>query len=116
MARRSTFAFPLRLSKMVGMKLLACAALAATSIFSQTSPLADRVGSTGFLQLRAESFRTLEPRQKELAYWLVQASIAIDPIIYDQLSAYGIREKRLLEEIVSHPAGIDPAQLKNITS
>jgi hypothetical protein len=90
---------------MVGMKLLACAALAATSTFSQTSALADRVGSTGFLQLRAESFRTLEPRQKELAYWLVQASIAIDPIIYDQLSAYGIREKRLLEEYRRAPRG-----------
>jgi dipeptidyl-peptidase III len=100
---------------MVGMKLLACAALAATSTFSQTSPLADRVGSTGFIQLRAESFRTLESRQKELAYWLVQASIAIDPIIYDQLSAYGVREKRLLEEIAAHPAGIDAAHLKSIT-
>src|SRR5580658_10718161 len=115
MARRSTFAFPLRLSKMVGMKLLACAALAATSIFSQTSPLADRVGSTGFLQLRAESFRTLEPRQKELAYWLVQASIAIDPIIYDQLSAYGLQEKRLFEEILAHPQGVDPRVLPRIS-
>jgi dipeptidyl-peptidase III len=83
--------------------------------FAQTGALADRVGSTGFIQLRAESFRTLTPRQKELAYWLVQASIAIDPIIYDQLSAYGIREKRLLEGIASRPAGIDAARLKQIT-
>ncbi len=88
--------------------------LLAIPAFAQSSALADRVGNTGFIQLRAESFRSLEPRQKELAYWLVQASIAIDPIIYDQLSAYGIREKRLLEEIAAHPAGIDPAALRKI--
>ena len=77
--------------------------------------LVDRVGNTGFLQLHAESFNSLDPKQKELAYWLSQASIAIDPIIYDQLSAYGIRQKRLLEEIVAHPQGIDPATMKKIS-
>jgi dipeptidyl-peptidase III len=71
-------------------------------------PLVERVADTGFLQLQADSFRQLEPRQQALAYWLAQASIAIDPIIYDQLSRYGIREKRLLEGIVSHPGGIPP--------
>ncbi len=94
--------------------LLAGALLAAPA-FAQTRVQVDRVGNTGFLQLRAESFRTLDPRQKELAYWLVQASIAIDPIIYDQLSAFGVREKRLLEEIASHPSGIGAARLKSIT-
>jgi len=89
--------------------------LLGASAFAQTGALVDRVGNTGFLQLRAESFRSLTPSQKELAYWLVQASIAIDPVIYDQLSAFGIREKRLLEEIASHPAGIDRAALKKIT-
>ena len=77
--------------------------------------LVDRVGDTGFIQLHAESFNSLDPKQKELAYWLSQASIAIDPIIYDQLSAYGIRQKRLLEEIVAHPQGIDPATMKKIS-
>ena len=61
------------------------------------------------------AFNSLDPKQKELAYWLSQASIAIDPIIYDQLPAYGIRQKRLLEEIVAHPQGIDPAAMKKIT-
>ncbi len=95
--------------------LVALFGLLVTSAFAQTGVLADRVGSTGFIQLGAESFRSLDAKQKELAYWLVQASIAIDPIIYDQLSAYGIREKRLLEEIAAHPSGIDAARLKNIT-
>ncbi len=78
--------------------------------------LVDRVGSTGFVQIHAESFRSLTPQEKELAYWLTQAAIAIDPIIYDQLSWYGLRQKRLLEEIVSHPAGIDPATMGKITT
>src|SRR3954470_16182172 len=71
------------------------------------TPLVARVADTGFIQLRADSFRRLDGRQQALAYWLTQASIAIDPIIYDQLSRFGIREKRLLEEIVARPDGID---------
>src|SRR5438270_7861063 len=82
----------------------------------QRSSLVARVGSTGFVQLRAPSFKSLTPKEQQLAYWLGQASIAIDPIIYDQLSAYGVRQKRMLEEIVSHSEGIDPATLKKITS
>jgi dipeptidyl-peptidase-3 len=76
--------------------------------------LVERVGDTAFIQLRAPSFQALSPRQQALAYWLVQASIAIDPIIYDQLSAYGLREKRLLEEIMAYPKGIDPQALAKI--
>src|SRR5579871_6638385 len=75
---------------------------------SQTpAPLVDRAGVTGFVQLRADGFRALSPREQELAYWLAQAGIAIHPIIFDQESAYGLREKRMLEMIVAHPAGVD---------
>src|SRR5262245_43585555 len=73
-----------------------------------TSPLVERVADTGFIQLQADSFRQLDARQQALAYWLTQASIAIDPIIYDQLSQYGLRQKRLLEEIMARPAGVPP--------
>ena len=91
--------------------------------FAQTSPpptataptsIVERVGDTGFIQLRADSFRELDPRQQTLAYWLTQASIAIDPIIYDQLSQYGLRQKRVLEEIVARPAGIPPQTFAKI--
>jgi len=80
-----------------------------------SGPLVARVGDTGFVQVRAESFDALTPQQKALAYWLTQASIAIDPIIYDQLSPFGLRQKRLLEEIVAHPAGIDSGAMARIT-
>src|SRR5258708_38106661 len=78
------------------------------------TPLVERVGDTGFIQIEAKSFDGLPPRQQALAYWLTQASIAIDPIIYDQLSQYAIREKRLLEEIMGHTAGIPDASLSKI--
>jgi dipeptidyl-peptidase III len=76
--------------------------------------LVDRVGNTGFVQIHAGSFNDLTAQEKQLAYWLTQAAIAIDPIIYDQLSWYGLRQKRLLEEIVSHPDGIDQATMTKI--
>ena len=72
-----------------------CAAVAADN----SAPV-DRVGTTGFVQLEAESFRNLSLKEQALAYWLSQASIAIDPINYDQNSIWGLRQKRLLEGII----------------
>ena len=82
----------------------------------QPTAMVARVGDTGFVELKAPSFASLSPPQQALAYWLTQASIAIDPIIYDQLSRYGLRQKRLLEGIVAHPAGIDAQAMSRITS
>jgi dipeptidyl-peptidase-3 len=88
---------------------------AATSTSIPAGTVVERVGNTGFVQIHAESFRALTSKEKELAYWLTQAAIAIDPIVYDQLSWFGLRQKRLLEEVVSHPQGINPAVLGKIT-
>jgi dipeptidyl-peptidase-3 len=76
--------------------------------------LVERVGDTGFVALRADSFTRLTPKQKALAYWLTQASIAIDPIVYDQFSAFGLRQKRLLEGIMAYRDGIDPQSAAKI--
>ena len=81
--------------------VFACAAGAADN-----SALVDRVGTTGFVQLEAESFKQLTLKEQTLAYWLSQASIAIDPINYDQNSIWGLRQKRLLEAVVR--AGATP--------
>src|SRR5260370_6732183 len=81
-----------------------------------TSSLVERVGDTAFIQLQADSFNQLDARHQELAYWLTQASIAIDPIVYDQLSQYALREKRVLEEILAHQSGIAPEPLMKIRS
>ena len=78
------------------------------------SALVERVADTAFIQLEAESFAQLDVQQQALAYWLTQASIAIDPIVYDQLSRFGIREKRLIEEIVARPSVVPPAVFAKI--
>ena len=73
------------------------------------SPLVERVADTGFIQLESRSFAGLDAKQKAVAYWLTQAAIAIDPIVYDQLSRFGLRQKRLLEGIVAHRAAVPAA-------
>jgi dipeptidyl-peptidase-3 len=73
------------------------------------SPIVDRVDTTAFLQIEVDNFSTLSPKQQALAYWLNQSAIAIDPIVYDQLSRFGLRQKRLLEAVVSNKAKVDPA-------
>lgn len=78
--------------------------------------LVARVHDTGFIQLTADSFGDLSLNQKLDAYWLYMAAVAVDPIVYDQNSIYGLREKRLLAAIVTHSNGIDPAVLNKITS
>ena len=85
------------------MKRFALLLLAASAGYAAGPALADRVGSTGFVQLEAESFKSLSPREQALAFYLSRAAIAIDPIIYDQLSRFGLRQKRLLEAIVARP-------------
>ncbi len=87
---------------------------AGAAICADNRALVDRVGTTGFVQLQAESFRALSPRQQSLAYYLSQASIAIDPINYDQNSRFGLRQKRLLEALVNLPQG-GRTQILNFT-
>jgi dipeptidyl-peptidase III len=91
--------------------------LPATIVYGQSaakSSLVERVGDTGFVRVDVESFSSLDARQQQLAYWLAQASIAVDPIAYEQYSRFGLRQKRLLEEIVAHSNGIDSSAQKKI--
>jgi len=99
-------------SSLIGLSALAFLAFQPAG----SGPLVERVGDTGFVQLQATSFNQLEPRQQALAYWLTQASIAIDPIIYDQMSRFGVRQKRLIEEILARPAGLSPELLGKLRS
>src|ERR1035438_1417632 len=85
------------------------------AVAAENSTLVDRVGTTGFVQLEAESFKTLTLREQTLAYWLTQASIAIDPINYDQNSIFGLRQKALLEGILRHSQGVNAQVLGKIT-
>ena len=85
------------------------AATAARGQSSGKSSLLQRVGDTGFVRIEVRSFPSLDARQQQLAYWLAEASIAVDPIAYAQFSRFGLRQKRLLEEIVAQSNGADPS-------
>jgi dipeptidyl-peptidase-3 len=85
------------------------AATAACGQSTEKNSLLERVGDTGFVRIEVESFPSLDARQQQLAYWLAQASIAVDPMAYAQFSRFGLRQKRLLEEIVAHSNGADPS-------
>ena len=100
---------------MVGLFLFSLGVTAATGQTVAHTSLVDRVGDTGFVRIEADSFNSLDAKQRELAYWLMQASMAIDPIAYDQFSRFGLRQKRLLEGIVAHPKGIDAGVRMKIT-
>ncbi len=95
--------------------LVLSGATAAMGQSGQHNSLVERVAETGFVRVEAESFNSLDAKQQELAYWLTQASIAVDPIVYDQFSRFGLRQKRLLEGIVAHPKGIDAGVRTRIT-
>jgi dipeptidyl-peptidase-3 len=102
---------------LVGLTQTTCAQTnGAQTSAGQSEPLSlvNRVRDTGFIQLRADSFNDLSPDQKLDAYWLTEAAIAVNPIAYDQNSVYGLREKHLLEGILTHASGADPAVLEKI--
>src|SRR3954463_4869037 len=67
------------------------------------SPLAGRIGDRGFLQVEAPSFARLPRQQKLLAWPLTRAAVQLDPVFYDQMSAYGLTAKRLLGALVERP-------------
>lgn len=101
------------LTKLFFLFLINCAGVYGQS--PEKKSLVERVGDTGFVRVEAGSFESLDAKRRELAYWLAQASIAVDPIVYDQFSRFGLRQKRLLEGIMAHHRGIDPAVYPNIS-
>ena len=110
--RAAFMAYPVPIMKKLTVLVLIFVFLPATMARGQSTgknSLVERVGDTGFVRVNVESFQSLDARQQQLAYWLVQASIALDPIAYAQFSRFGLRQKRLLEEIVTHSDGAHPA-------
>lgn len=67
-------------------------------------PVVERIGDRAFLQVVTPSFESLALSDKIVAFHLAQAAIQLDPIFYDQMSAFGLEEKRLLGAMVEDPA------------
>ena len=63
------------------------------------------------VQLYADGFKDLPLNEKRLVYHLTQAAIAGRDIYWDQRYAHGLAMRGVMEQIVTHGAGIDPATL-----
>jgi dipeptidyl-peptidase III len=76
--------------------------------------LVERVDDAAVAQLYADGFDGLPLEQKTLIWHLYQAAIAGRDIYYDQRYAHGLEMRDVLEEILTHAAGIDPVTLAEI--
>ncbi len=76
--------------------------------------LLERVDDAAVAQLYADGFKALPLDQKTLIWHLYQAAIAGRDIYYDQRYAHSLEMRDVLEEILTHGAGIDPVTLAEI--
>src|SRR5215211_418861 len=76
--------------------------------------LLERVGEAAVAQLYADGFAELPLDQKILIWHLYRAALAGRDIYYDQRHARSLEMRHVLEEILTHPDGIDPATLAEI--
>jgi dipeptidyl-peptidase III len=76
--------------------------------------LLERVDEAAIAQLYADGFASLPLREKILAWHLYNAALAGRDIFYDQRYAHNLEMREVLEEILTHDAGIDAATLSAI--
>ena len=76
--------------------------------------LLEQIDDASVIQLYADQFNALPLREKTLVWHLTQAALAGRDIFYDQRHRNALEMRRVLEAIVSHPQGIDPATLAEI--
>jgi dipeptidyl-peptidase-3 len=74
----------------------------------------EQVDDVAVVQLYADGFTALTPRQRILAWHLYLAAIAGRDIFYDQRYAHNLEMRALLEVILTHPAGVDSRVLSEI--
>jgi dipeptidyl-peptidase-3 len=76
--------------------------------------LLERVDDAAVAQVYADGFASLPLDQKVLIWHLYQAALAGRDIFYDQRYAHNLEMRDVLEEILTHPAGIDAETLAEI--
>ena len=76
--------------------------------------LLERIDDVAVVQLYADGFAALPLREKTLIWHLYQAALAGRDIFFDQKHRHALDMREVLEEIVTHANGIDPATLKEI--
>jgi dipeptidyl-peptidase III len=77
--------------------------------------LLERVGEASVVQLYADAFRDLPLKDKTLVWHLYRAALAGRDIYYDQKYVHNLDMRDVLEAILTHPTGVDPATLDEIT-
>ncbi len=75
----------------------------------------ERIDDAAVVQLYADGFTDLPLNEKRLVYHLTQAAIAGRDIYWDQRYAHSLAMRGVLEQILTHSAGVDPATLAEIT-
>ena len=76
--------------------------------------LLERVDDAAVVQVYADGFEKLPVGEKLLVWHLYQAALAGRDIYYDQRYIHNLEMRGVLEEILAHPDGIDPATLAEI--
>src|SRR5436190_7832821 len=76
--------------------------------------LLERVDDAAVVQYYADGFRALPLREKTLIWHLYQAALAGRDIFIDQKHHSALEMRRILDQIVAHPQGIDPATFAEI--
>src|SRR5687768_5787052 len=74
----------------------------------------ERIDDAAVVQLYADGFAALPVREKTLIWHLSQAAIAGRDIFYDQKHRHALEMRHILEAILTHPQGVDPAALAEI--
>src|SRR5687767_8478670 len=80
----------------------------------QRKYLLERVDEAAVAQIYADGFDELPTRQKILVWHLYQAALAGRDIFYDQRYAHNLSMRDVLEEILTHADGVEPATLAEI--
>jgi len=109
---------------LIALTLMACGRTASTpATDSRTDPpaastdrkyLLERVDDAAVVQLYADGFDKLPLREKTLIWHLYQAAIAGRDIYIDQKHRSALEMRSILDQIVAHPQGIDPATFAEI--
>ena len=76
--------------------------------------LLERVDDAAVVQLYADGFEQLPLQQKLLVWHLYEAALAGRDIYYDQRYVHNLEMRDVLEEILTHAGGIDPATLAEV--
>jgi dipeptidyl-peptidase-3 len=74
----------------------------------------EQIDDAAVVQYYADGFEALSLREKTLIWHLAQAVIAGRDIYYDQRYRHALEMREVLEEILTHSAGVDPAVLSAI--